>query len=69
MNAKCIIFFYFSVNIRLVEKVFIVTAGLGFCNANDWSYCLVNIDFLKEARIPFPSIDVKENLVWPRGIV
>ncbi|CAG2211662.1 unnamed protein product [Mytilus edulis] len=55
-----------SVKIRLVEKVFIVTAGLGFCNADDLSNCLVNLEFLKDARIPFPSVDANGNLVWPK---
>ncbi|XP_052083601.1 uncharacterized protein LOC127720901 [Mytilus californianus] len=55
-----------SVKIRLVEKVFIVTAGLGFCNVDDWSNCLINIEFLKDARIPFPSIDANGKLVWPK---
>lgn len=52
-----------------MEKEFIVTAGLGFCNADDWSNCLVNFEFLKDARIPFPSVDADGNLVWPKGIV
>ncbi|XP_052081230.1 uncharacterized protein LOC127719255 [Mytilus californianus] len=54
------------VEIKLIETVFVVTAGLGFCSVDDDSSCLVELDFLKDARIPFPSKDANGNLVWPK---
>ncbi|CAC5401161.1 unnamed protein product [Mytilus coruscus] len=54
-----------SVEIRLRDAAFILTAGLGFCNIDDVSNCLVNIDFLKDATIPFPSFDSGGEFVWP----
>ncbi|XP_071145135.1 uncharacterized protein [Mytilus edulis] len=54
-----------SVAIRLIDTSFILTAGLGFCSIDDASNCLVNIDFLKDAKISFPSLDAGGEYIWP----
>ncbi|CAC5381353.1 unnamed protein product [Mytilus coruscus] len=54
------------VEIKLIETVFTVTAGIGFCRVDDESSCIVNFDFMKDARIPLPSRDADGNLIWPK---
>ncbi|XP_063420822.1 uncharacterized protein LOC134706043 [Mytilus trossulus] len=54
------------VEIKLIETVFTVTAGIEFCRVDDESSCIVNFDFMKDARIPLPSRDANGNLVWPK---
>ncbi|CAG2190929.1 unnamed protein product [Mytilus edulis] len=54
-----------SVEIRLIDAAFTLTAGLGFCSIDDASNCLVNVDFLKDAKIPFPSLDAEGEFIWP----